>query len=236
MPRTHLPRAKARCPTTWRLSGLLFVLLFPPRLLAGSPPSSPPPLQTELAAQAPTLRPAVLELALRAEARARAEGRGAKRVLAVIDYSRPSTARRLWVFDLDGRRLLLHELVAHGKGSGENRASVFSNRGRSLASSLGLFEAGASYQGRHGLSLKLRGLEPGFNDRAERRAIVIHGADYVSREFARRHGRLGRSWGCPAVGPAAIGKLVESLKDGGLVFVYYPDPAWLSGSRYLKAS
>jgi hypothetical protein len=191
-------------------------------------------LQAELARQAPELRPEVLGLALRAEARARAEGRGARRVLAVIDYSRPSTARRLWVFDLERRRLRFHELVAHGKGSGEDLASRFSNRGRSLASSLGLYEAGATYQGKHGLSLKLAGLEPGFNDRAERRSIVIHGADYVSEEFARVHGRLGRSWGCPAVRREVARALIESLAGGGLVFAYYPDERWLARSRYLR--
>ncbi|HOX42909.1 MAG TPA: murein L,D-transpeptidase catalytic domain family protein [Myxococcota bacterium] len=218
------------CTTTLALAALLTAWALP--AWAG-PGEDREALQAELARQAPELRPEVLGLALRAEARARAEGRGAKRILAVIDYSRPSTTRRLWIFDLGRRRLLFHELVAHGKGSGENLATRFSNRGRSLASSLGLFEAGATYQGKHGLSLKLLGLEPGFNDRAERRAIVIHGADYVSREFARVHGRLGRSWGCPAVRPEVARALIEALANGGLVFVYYPDERWLARSRYL---
>ncbi len=105
----------------------------------------------------------------------------------------------MWVFDLDHRRLLFEELVAHGRHTGENKPVRFSNVPGSLMSSLGLFRTGQTYQGRNGYSLRLQGLEPGFNDRSEERAIVIHGADYVSQAQTIRLGRLGRSWGCPAV-------------------------------------
>ena len=114
--------------------------------------------------------------------------------LTVIDYSKPSTAKRLWVFDLRSRALLYEELVAHGRGSGDNFATAFSNDPQSHQSSLGLFETAETYSGKNGYSLRLRGLETGFNDKALARAIVMHGAPYVSQEFAKSRGRLGRSW------------------------------------------
>jgi hypothetical protein len=153
--------------------------------------------------------------------------------LTVIDYSRPSTAKRLWVFDLRARTLAYEELVAHGKGSGENLATSFSNEPNSLQSSLGLFLTEDTYVGKNGYSLRLRGLDEGFNDRAFERAIVMHGAPYVSDEIARTNGRLGRSWGCPALREGVARAVIDRVKGTGLVFAYYPDTAWLKSSKYL---
>ena len=153
--------------------------------------------------------------------------------LTVIDYSRPSTEPRLWVMDIARRRLLFEELVAHGQGSGDNRATRFSNVPDSHQSSLGLFVTNDSYVGRNGYSLRLTGLEPGINDRAYERAIVIHGAPYVNDEISKDLGRLGRSHGCPAVREPIARELIDRIKGGSLVFAYYPDRDWLATSRYL---
>jgi hypothetical protein len=155
--------------------------------------------------------------------------------LSVIDYSRPSTQPRLWVFDLERQRLLFEELVAHGRNTGENLATRFSNATGSYMSSLGAFQTEESYQGGNGYSLRLRGLEPGFNDRARERAIVIHGAPYVSDDLIRAQGRLGRSLGCPAVRTAVARPLIDTIRGGSFVFAYYPDPEWLRHSPLLSA-
>jgi hypothetical protein len=153
--------------------------------------------------------------------------------LTLIDYSKRSADRRLWVFDLRSGRVLHHELVAHGQGTGGDLASAFSNAPDSHQSSLGLFLTADTYVGRNGYSLRLDGLDPGFNDRARERAIVMHGAPYVSDDFVRAQGRLGRSWGCPALGEGVARTVIDRIKGGNLVFAYYPDQAWLNGSRLL---
>jgi hypothetical protein len=153
--------------------------------------------------------------------------------LTVIDYSRPSTSKRLWVFDLASEAVLFEELVAHGQGSGENFATAFSNTPESRQSSLGLFATAEPYTGRNGYSLRLDGLERGINDRARERAIVLHGAPYVSADFLEAQGRLGRSWGCPVVRAGIVRALIDRVKGGGLVFVYYPDRTWLQSSIFL---
>ncbi|MBB4132589.1 MULTISPECIES: murein L,D-transpeptidase catalytic domain family protein [unclassified Xanthomonas] len=187
-----------------------------------------------LARQAPSLDRRVLALATEALQCARQRQQvGAERVLSVIDYSRPSTERRLWVFDLARQRLLFREWVAHGRNTGTNLAAKFSNDDGSFQSSLGAFTAQESYIGQNGYSLRLKGLEPGFNDHARDRAIVIHGAPYVSEAVIRSQGRLGRSLGCPAVRPAVARQLIDTLRDGAFVFAYYPDRAWLRQSRLL---
>jgi hypothetical protein len=176
-----------------------------------------------------------MSLALEAAAHAVARGDAADpRTLTVIDFSRPSTEKRLWVFDLRSHELLFHEYVAHGRGSGANLATMFSNVPESNQSSLGLFRTGEAYIGKHGLSLRLDGLERGINDRARERAIVIHGADYVNASTAQAQGRLGRSLGCPAVRPEIAASLIGAVKGGGLLFAYYPEQSWLEGSSYLN--
>jgi hypothetical protein len=190
---------------------------------------------TSLVTQAPGLRPDVLKLALTAATRAEDSGLIPNRnVLTVIDYSLPSSQPRLFIFDLAAHKLLFRELVAHGKGSGDNLANVFSNNPGSLATSLGLFVTADTYNGGNGYSLRLRGLEEGVNDMAWDRAIVMHGASYVSEEAVKVLGRLGRSWGCPAVRPEISQKIIDTIRGGTPIFAYYPDQSWLSTSAFLK--
>jgi len=153
--------------------------------------------------------------------------------LTVIDYSKPSSERRLWVFDLKSRELVYEELVAHGQGSGANMATEFSNDDESHQTSLGLFITRDTYVGKNGYSLRLDGLDRGVNDRARDRAIVMHGAPYVSDAFVKANGRLGRSWGCPAISAAVAREMIDRVKGGGLVFAYYPDAGWIKTSKYL---
>ena len=177
----------------------------------------------------------VLRLALNAAACAREVGAvSADRLLTVIDYSKASTQPRLWVLDLEREQVLFEELVAHGRGSGENYATRFSNAEGSHQTSLGLFRTADTYVGSNGYSLRLDGLEAGINDRARDRAIVMHGAPYVSEDHLRAVGRLGRSHGCPALRTAIARTVIDTIKDGSLVFAYYPDQRWLRGSRFLN--
>jgi hypothetical protein len=155
-------------------------------------------------------------------------------VLTLIDYSRPSKVPRLWVLDLEHGAVLFHTRVAHGRGSGLGRAVAFSNTPESKQSSLGLFRTDEVYEGEHGYSLRLVGLEAGVNDLAYPRNIVIHAADYASAKFASRHGRLGRSWGCPALDPSVNREVIEAIRGGTALFAYYPDPSWLATSSFLR--
>jgi hypothetical protein len=176
----------------------------------------------------------VLTLALDAAQRAHEKGL-IKRLdlLTVIDYSLPSSQPRLFVFDLAKHKLLFRELVAHGKNSGDNIANFFSNSPGSLATSLGLFVTDDTYNGHNGYSLRLRGLEEGINDMAFDRAIVMHGASYVSQEAVKVLGRLGRSWGCPAVRSEIAESIIDTIRGGSPVFAYYPEKTWLSTSVFL---
>jgi len=153
--------------------------------------------------------------------------------LTVIDFSQPSTRRRMWIYDLRNRTLLFEDLVSHGRGSGVAMATSFSNQPESNRSSLGLYRTAETYVGKHGYSLRLDGLESGFNDRARARAIVMHAAEYVNAATAKAQGYLGRSLGCPAVRPEISRQVIDSVKGGGLLFAYYPDPHWLKTSKYL---
>ena len=154
--------------------------------------------------------------------------------LTLIDYSLPSARPRLWVFDLRSGQLLFKELVAHGRNSGVAVATRFSDEMGSHQSSLGLFRTADTYVGQNGYSLRLDGLEPGFNSHARARAIVMHGAKYVDSSVATATGRVGRSWGCPALRQAIARQLIDTVRDGGVVFSYYPDSAWLANSKYLR--
>ena len=186
-------------------------------------------LEQRLTRLAPGADPRVLSLAANALSCADPD---AER-LAVIDYSLPSSEPRLWVFDLPRNELMFEELVSHGRGSGDAMATTFSNTPESYQSSLGLFRTMNTYYGRNGYSLRLEGLEAGVNDLAYQRAIVIHGADYVSESFIEQTGRLGRSHGCPAVRQEVTYPLIDSIKEEQYLFVYYPDPEWLEGSAFL---
>ncbi|MEX2527936.1 MAG: murein L,D-transpeptidase catalytic domain family protein [Gemmatimonadota bacterium] len=143
------------------------------------------------------------------------------RMLAIADMSQPSTARRLYVFDLAARRLVLRTWVAHGANSGGLMARRFSNREGSHQTSLGLYRVGQEIVSpKHGPALLLHGMDHGLNDQARAREIIIHGADYVSSRFIAANGRLGRSWGCPAVPRDEMDRVIELLADGGLLYVY----------------
>jgi hypothetical protein len=184
---------------------------------------------------APRANPRVLAYAMAAMRCAQAGGVAvAAERLAVIDYTRPSLEPRLWVFDLASGQLLFEEVVAHGQGSGENLPTRFSNREGSHASSLGLFVTRDTYHGRNGYSMRMEGLEPGINDQALARAIVMHGAPYVDVASGARQGRLGRSWGCPAVREAVARRMIDVLKGGQFLFAYYPDSGWLTESGLLS--
>lgn len=175
----------------------------------------------------------VLRLALTAYANTRKHGYVGKEVLTVIDYSKPSTQKRMWVFDLKRNRTLFHTWVSHGKNSGGVNATSFSNTSGSLKSSLGVFLTDETYDGKNGYSLRLRGLERGTNDSAYSRAIVIHGAPYAN--YAVSRSSLGRSWGCPAVSSALAKPIINTIKQRSVVFAYYPDRKWLSRSPFLSA-
>jgi hypothetical protein len=156
-----------------------------------------------------------------------------KPILAIADFSQSSRQKRLYVIDFENHKVLLNTYVAHGRNSGQEYASKFSNVNSSYQSSLGFYRALGTYQGKHGLSLRLQGLEKNINDQAFKRAIVMHGADYVSEAFIRQTGRLGRSLGCPAVSQAEHKQLITLLRDGAGLFLYYPDAHYLSKSKIL---
>jgi len=178
---------------------------------------------------APNIRPSVIEEAVGAMKCAQSKGIGidAHR-LAIIDYTIPSRKQRLWVVDLEARKLLFEEHVAHGQRSGHDIPTAFSNRNGSHQTSLGLFYTDATYQGGNGYSLKLHGLSKGFNESAMRRLIVMHGAAYVDPKAAMSMGRLGRSWGCPAVRVEIAKPMIDALKGGNFIYSHGPGTTALS--------
>lgn len=157
-----------------------------------------------------------------------------RRILSCIDFSLPSTRKRLWIIDLEKKKVLFHDLVAHGKNTGGNMATKFSNVRHSNMSSLGFYVTANKYYGKHGLSLRLSGQEVGFNDKAMERAVVMHGAKYVNPEICKNLGRLGRSFGCPAVSMAIYKEVINTIAEGSCLFIYYPDRGYLSKSLLLK--
>jgi hypothetical protein len=157
----------------------------------------------------------------------------AKDVITVIDFDKPSTKTRLFVIDLQNGKILHKGLVAHGRNSGDNMAKQFSNLPNSLQSSLGFYLTGETYVGKHGLSIRLDGLERDINDNARKRNIVIHNADYVSEQFVKRIGRLGRSYGCPAFPIEGYKDIVEVIKNRSLLFIYSSKSDYLERSDIL---
>lgn len=181
-----------------------------------------------------TLRPPLVVLALSAYNNAQKAGFGNKHLFSIIDYSLPSTANRLWVIDLDNNQVIFSEKVAHGIGSGELYATRFSDQIDSKETSIGMYmTTNNGYKGRHGYALRLKGLEPGFNDLALKRAIVLHSATYVSDDFIHIHGYIGQTWGCPAINGRNLRGIINTLKGGTLIFAYANDPLWLKHSRFL---
>lgn len=155
-----------------------------------------------------------------------------KQMLTVVDFSLPSTEKRLWVFDLESKQVKFHTLVAHGRNSGENMATTFSNENESNKSSLGFYVTEGEYVGKHGRSLKLAGVDEGYNTNALMRSVVMHGADYVSEEFIRQNGRLGRSLGCPALPMDQKDAIIESIGGQTAMFINGPDTRY--SSKYLN--
>jgi hypothetical protein len=186
-------------------------------------------------AQTTNLNPDVVKLALTAYQNAIKNGvKNKQQIITIIDYSLPSNIKRLWVLDLKTQKVIFNTWVAHGKNSGENFADHFSNSPKSLQSSIGLYETGGTYFGNNGYSLVLHGLDKGFNDKAESRRIVMHPAPYVDESIIREHGRIGRSWGCPALNPEVATPLINTIKGGTLLLAYYPNAEWLQKSNYLQ--
>ena len=155
-------------------------------------------------------------------------------VLTIVDFSLPSTEERMWVIDMKTKTILLQSLVAHGRNSGDNMATSFSNVSESFQSSLGFYTTGEVYEGKHGFSLRLDGMEKGINDNARNRAVVIHGADYVSKSFIKQHGRLGRSQGCPAVPYEVHKQLIETIKNKSCIFIYHPSRNYIAKSKLVS--
>lgn len=233
-------RANANIPEVPKAAAPVAVAAVAPAAApVAAAPVAVPAVQTSAAPAKPVfakdvrgLSPRLLAEALDAMECAKANGvSGRDDLLTIIDYTLPSTQPRLWVLDLARGEVLFHELVAHGAGTGENYATRFSNVKDSRQTSLGLFLTGGTYEGGNGYSLKLRGLDEGLNDRAEERHIVMHGAWYVSPEQIRSQGRLGRSWGCPALSQEIAATVIDTIKGGSFVYSYHA-----SGSQVRKAS
>ena len=156
-----------------------------------------------------------------------------KEILTIIDYSKASLEERLFVLDLKNNQLLFSSVVAHGQGSGDNYATKFSNRPGSHQSSLGFFKTLGTYRGGNGYSLRLEGLEEEINDKALPRAIVMHGADYADPERLKGAKRLGRSWGCPALPHKTNKEVIDTIKEGSVLFIYAEDSEYLEKSNYI---
>lgn len=157
-----------------------------------------------------------------------------REIITLVDFTKPSTEKRFYVLDLEHKKLLLSSHVSHGRNSGENFATSFSNQNGSHKSSLGFYITENTYQGSNGYSLILKGLEEGINDKAKERAIVIHGAAYSDPSVATSSGRLGRSFGCPALPKAVNKQAIDLIKGGSLLFIYADDQNYLSKSRILE--
>ncbi len=155
-------------------------------------------------------------------------------ILSIVDFSLPSTKKRLFVIDLESGKLLFNSLVSHGRNSGRNMATDFSNAPESFKSSLGFYVTGKTYRGQHGYSLRLEGEEEGINNNAMERGIVMHAAKYVDEKLARLQGYIGRSLGCPAIPPALHKKIISKIQNGTCLFMYSPDAKYLSRTRMFE--
>ncbi|MEW5674901.1 murein L,D-transpeptidase catalytic domain family protein [Flavobacterium enshiense] len=164
----------------------------------------------------------------------REQGVVQKEILTIIDFSLSSTQKRLWVIDMVTNSVVLQSVVSHGRNSGMEYATSFSNENNSNKSSLGFYTTGETYNGKHGLSLKLDGLEYGINDNARSRAVVMHGADYAAESVIRQQGRLGRSQGCPAIPYAIHKEIIELVKNKSCLFIYHPSRTYEKQSRLIS--
>ena len=158
-----------------------------------------------------------------------------ERVISIVDFTKPSNQKRLFVIDLESCKILFNTYVAHGQGSGKEFANRFSNIPESYQSSLGFYLTSDTYTGKNGFSMHLTGIEKGVNDKADERAIVMHGAPYVSENYIKAQGYLGRSWGCPAV-PEKLNKpIIDKIKNGSCLFIYGKNKSYLTHSKILNS-
>ncbi len=157
-----------------------------------------------------------------------------KEIITICDFNLPSTENRMWIIDLKQKKVLFNTYVAHGQGSGDDYAHAFSNKFNSHQSSLGFYVTSETYEGEHGTSLRLQGMDEGFNDAAFDRGIVVHGAEYVCEKFINTRDRLGRSWGCPAVPSKLSLPIINTIKDGTCLFIYYPESKYLKDAYWLN--
>ena len=164
----------------------------------------------------------------------KAEGKIKKDILTLIDFSQSSNTKRLWIIDMATNTVLYNTLVAHGRNSGDEFATAFSNESSSNKSSLGFYATGEIYQGKHGASLRLDGLEQGINSNARNRAVVVHAADYVTEGFIKAHKRLGRSQGCPALPPTINKEVINLIKGKSCLFIYHPSQSYAASSKLLS--
>jgi hypothetical protein len=155
-------------------------------------------------------------------------------IITICDFSQSSRNRRLYIVDLETKKILLNTYVAHGRRSGGEYAKSFSNRWSSHKSSLGFYVTELTYTGKHGYAMKLHGLEKGFNDKADRRNIVIHGSKYVGEDFLKSNKFNGRSFGCPAIPKADVNEAIEDMKGGSCFFIYHQTKKYLTGSKILN--
>lgn len=164
-----------------------------------------------------------------------AEEKIGNKLLSIVDFSLPSTEKRLWILDMENNKVLYHTYVSHGKNTGGNMATNFSNTPNSLQSSLGFYVTAETYYGKNGLSLFIDGMEDGFNSKARERYVVIHGADYAKEESIKRLGRLGRSYGCPALPSEVSKEIINTIKGGSALFIYHPSEDYIANSTYLNS-
>jgi len=164
----------------------------------------------------------------------KANGTIKKDILTIVDFTLSSNTKRLWIIDMTTQTVLYNSLVAHGRNTGEEFANDFSNAGSSFKSSLGFYATGEVYQGKHGMSLRLDGLEKGINDNARSRAVVVHGADYVAEDFIKVHGRLGRSQGCPALPVGITKEIINVIKDKSCLFIYHPSENYQAATKLIS--
>ncbi|HYW93281.1 MAG TPA: murein L,D-transpeptidase catalytic domain family protein [Gammaproteobacteria bacterium] len=228
-----MPRSIARRSTLWIALALFFTAL---SAHADRPAGARlERLAERIHAQAPNISTRAISAAINAYFHVRQRSLTDKPLVTVVDYSVPSARKRLAVANVRSGKVLFYTYVAHGKGSGVKYATRFSNKPGTDASSLGVYLTGRAYYGKHGYSLRLKGLNADYNGAAYRRDIVVHSAWYVSRKFARNHGRMGRSWGCFALSRKVAGAIVKLIRRGTVLLAYYPDPRWLHSSPFLGA-
>lgn len=181
------------------------------------------------------MNPNVLKIAKEAYQNALCDGKVKRPYLTIVDFSKPSDEKRLWVIDMQHQKVLFYTYVSHGQKSGNvEYASRFSNKMNSLESSLGVIETGCAFTGTEGYSMRLYGLEPGYNDNIYNRYIVMHSANYASSTFIAQHGYTGRTLGCLAVDPNLIHPIINTIENGSIIVNYYPDNSWIHHSTFLN--